>query len=333
MRNFSALLIASLCTTGVCAQETESWYVNEDDGTLKSVYVANEDSSQMSVVEFATDNVAGTHTSGPISSYTDGETLPLEAEYNNGWGSISSKALSSDGSVANFYYVQGKGNPVNISLISYEEIVTDDVGTGVYRANWDDSYYQPDGSNGLPTNGTYVTLTPSVDGTMTVAAWINKGSREIYIVKESDMCALSLIDDVTVSGYVNGTNNDVAEDDPLYGYPLYQEDIAVKAEPTDSTWTEGADYVIGQGNQAGWYYMTFEVTANETYYVFNKSTQIGFSGFEFTPSSESTGISEITTSETTTYDPNAPVYNLAGQRVTKDTKGILIQNGRKVINR
>lgn len=29
---------------------------------------------------------------------------------------------------------------------------------------------------------------------------------------------------------------------------------------------------------------------------------------------------------------NAPIYNLAGQRVSKDTKGILIQNGRKFIN-
>lgn len=30
---------------------------------------------------------------------------------------------------------------------------------------------------------------------------------------------------------------------------------------------------------------------------------------------------------------NAPVYNLAGQRVSKDTKGILIQNGKKFINK
>ncbi|WP_288317776.1 Ig-like domain-containing protein [Xylanibacter caecicola] len=32
-------------------------------------------------------------------------------------------------------------------------------------------------------------------------------------------------------------------------------------------------------------------------------------------------------------DKNAPVYNLAGQRVSMDTKGILIQNGRKFINK
>jgi hypothetical protein len=34
---------------------------------------------------------------------------------------------------------------------------------------------------------------------------------------------------------------------------------------------------------------------------------------------------------TNTFDVNAPVYNLAGMRVGKDYKGIVIQNGRKYI--
>ncbi len=34
-----------------------------------------------------------------------------------------------------------------------------------------------------------------------------------------------------------------------------------------------------------------------------------------------------------TDDPNAPIYNLQGQRVTKATKGILIQNGKKFLNK
>ena len=45
----------------------------------------------------------------------------------------------------------------------------------------------------------------------------------------------------------------------------------------------------------------------------------------------SAGITNITTEEQA--DPNAPIYNLAGQRVTKDTKGVLIQNGKKFINK
>lgn len=44
----------------------------------------------------------------------------------------------------------------------------------------------------------------------------------------------------------------------------------------------------------------------------------------------STGISSVTTDK---FDSNAPVYNLAGQRVSKNAKGILIQNGKKFINK
>lgn len=43
-----------------------------------------------------------------------------------------------------------------------------------------------------------------------------------------------------------------------------------------------------------------------------------------------TGISSTTADK---FDANAPVYNLAGQRVSKNTKGILIQNGKKFVNK
>ncbi len=316
--------LAAVALVAMSANAQESWYVNTDEGTLKECYVANEDASAMSVVEFATENVTGTHTSGPISGYTDGDSLPLEAKVDNSWGSLTTKALSSDGSVAPFYYVQGKGNPVNISLIAFEEVVTDGEGTGVYRADWTNSYYLPDGSNGFPTNGTYVTLTPAVDGTMTVAVWVNKGNREFYIVKKSDATALSLLNDVTVSGYVNGTNwSDLEEGDPRTGYPAFQDTVAIK----EGTEEEPETYVItANGNQACWVYVTFSVVANETYYIFNKSTQIGFSGFEFT-AAESTGIKNIVAND----NADAPSSNLAGQRVNATAKGLLIQNGKKYI--
>lgn len=43
-----------------------------------------------------------------------------------------------------------------------------------------------------------------------------------------------------------------------------------------------------------------------------------------------TGINGITTD---TANENAPIYNLAGQRVNKNAKGILIQNGKKFVNK
>ena len=323
MKKIFTLVSIAFCAMSVNAQ-TESWSVANEDGTLKAEYVANENASAMSVVSFKTANVEGTHTSGPVAGYKDGPSVPLEQNVDNTWSGIQTKALSADGSVAPFYYVQGKGNPVNLEKIDFEEVVTDGVGTGTFRALWDDSYYSPDGANGLPTNGTYVTLTPKVAGTMKVAVWINKGNRDIYVVKASDAKALALGTEVKASGYVNGTNwADTQEGEPLHGYPMLQENIEPKG-------TEGSDaYVVGAGNQAAWVYLTFNAVAGETYYVFNKNTQVGFGGFGFTPAG-GTGISEVIT---VVNDDDAPVYNLAGQRVSKDTKGILIKNGKKFFNK
>lgn len=320
---FTLAAIASMAWS-VNAQTTEAWSVANEDGTLKADYVPNADASAMSVVSFSTTNVSGTHTSGPVAGYEDGESLPLTPKVDNGWGNLNKKDLSKDGSVPVFYYVSGKGNPVNIDKVDFEEIVTDGTPTGRYRANWEKSYYAPDGSAGLPKNGTYVTLTTKVDGTLKVAIWINKGSRDIYVVKASDAKALALGIDVIASGHINGQNYDVEDDSPLKGYPKFQDNITPKG-------AEGNDaYVVGPGNQAFWGYLTFNATANETYYVFNKNTQLGFGGYEFTAAGSS-AIDNIIADEA--IDADAPIYNVYGQRVNKDYKGILIQNGKKFINR
>ncbi len=318
MKKIFTLVSAALCAVAASSQET--WTINNTDGTLKAEYVANSDANAMSVVSFATTNVNGTHTSGPVAGYNDGPLVDgkLEAKVDNTWGGIKAQALSADGSVAPFYYVQGKGNPVNLDKITWEEIVSDGEPTGNYRAKWDDSYYLPDGTAGLPKNGTYITLTTKADGKLRVAVWINKGSRDVYVAKASDAKALAFGTDITPSGYVQATNNDVEEGSPLYGYMLYQENIPMKG-------TEGTDaYVIGAGNRPVWAYLNFNATANETYYIFCKNTQIGFGGFEFTAGTS--GISEI---QTNTINENAPIYNLAGQRIDKSAKGLVIQNGKK----
>lgn len=60
---------------------------------------------------------------------------------------------------------------------------------------------------------------------------------------------------------------------------------------------------------------TYEMTTGSQIYSLNDITS---------------GINNATAEE---LDSNAPVYNLAGQRVSKDTKGILIQNGKKFLNK
>ncbi len=65
-------------------------------------------------------------------------------------------------------------------------------------------------------------------------------------------------------------------------------------------------------------------------YCISQDAAIYFGYIKF-EEKESTGINNIEAVEEA--DPNAPVYNLSGQQVTKETKGILIQNGKKFINK
>lgn len=325
MKKFFTLISMALVAMSINAQ-TESWYVNNEDGTLKADYVANADASAMSVVKFSTANVKGTHTSGPVAGYNDGalENGKLSQKVDNTWNRIESKALSKDGSVAPFYFVKGKGNPVNLDKVEFEEIVTDGNPTGNYRAKWDAAYYAPDGSNGLPTNGTYITLTPKVAGTLKVGVWITKGNRDVYVAKGRDAKALALGTEVKVSGYINGQNNDVADDSPLKGYPKLQDELSAKGN------TGNDAYIIAPGNQAAWVYLTFSATAGETYYIFNKNTQIGFSGFEFTPKDDTNGIININAS---TSAKKSVRYNMNGQQVNASYKGLVIENGKKFVQK
>lgn len=331
-RTFTFISMALAFMAGYAQSSTtgsndEEWAVVEKDGTLKSIYVANSDANAMSVVKFSTTNVEGTHTSGPVAGYTDAPLnadKKLEPKVDNTWGGVQKKALSSDESVPSIYYVCGKGNPVNLDKVTFDPITDQDgVASGNYRANWEASYYAPDGSAGLPQNGTYITLTPKVAGTMIAYVWVNKGSRDVYIAKQSDAKALAFGTDIKVSGYINGQNNDVEDGSPLKGYMKYQEEISMKG-------TEGADaYVIGAGNQPVWAGLTFEAEANETYYVFAKSTQIGFAGFVFTPS-DASGISDVTVSGNS---QKAVRYNISGQKVDASYKGLVIENGKKFVQK
>ncbi len=322
-------LAALACMAFGANAETEKWSITVVEGdavVLNPEYVANPDASQASVVNFQTANISGCHVSGPVAGYIDAAELvdgSLEPKYDNSWSNLQSKPLSGEGGdVPPFYYVQGKGNPADLSKVTFEHANAEDP-ESLYRANWEAAYYQPDGSAGLPSNGTYVKFTASAAGTLSVTVWINKGSRRVYVAKGSDCKALDP-STVIASGYINGQTwnaEELPEGDPLIGYMKYQENIPAKGEGADA-------YVVGAGNQAFWGYLTFAVEAGETYYVFNDNTQIGFGGYTF--STDGNGVGEIFNSQA---DVDAPVYNIFGQKVDASYKGIVIKNGVKSIRK
>lgn len=314
MKKFFTLAAVLGMAIAANAETVESWSIHEG-GVLRPEYVANPDPAAMSVVAFSTANVEGTHTSGPIAGYTDAPTIPLEPKVDNTWKAISSVNLMNDGSSV-YYYVQGKGNPVDLTKITWDSINPADPNTN-FRANWNASYYQPDGSAGLPKNGTYITVSSKVDGLMKVAVFINKGKRDIYVAKASDKKALLFPTEVIASGYENGKSN--AEGTGREFFPEFP------MQGTEGT----AAFVVSTGNQNIWGYLNFEAKKDETYYIFNKNTQIGFGGFEFTPGGKLTNLNSIIADE----NVEAPIYNIMGQRVDASYKGLVIKNGKKYIAR
>lgn len=76
------------------------------------------------------------------------------------------------------------------------------------------------------------------------------------------------------------------------------------------------------------YYGTysFTVKAGSTYKVWCDGSKLGFYGFELTDATSVKAIKNVT-------ENNGEVYNLAGQKVNANAKGLVIKNGKKFVNK
>ena len=121
------------------------------------------------------------------------------------------------------------------------------------------------------------------------------------------MCDLVKIENVTITATNTGT-----EDKPKYNY--------YATDGTDQIQLYGADEVVKDyADDETKYNLTAVVKKFKTAQLLPISVETA------------TGITDITVEKE--FDENAPIYNLSGQRVDKNAKGILIQNGKKFIRR
>jgi hypothetical protein len=192
-----------------------------------------------------------------------------------------------------FWYIKGTGNPyVKMNAVENSK---DDVWLGTYKADY--VYYEPDGSVGMPITGLYYKFTASAAGAFKVKVWANKGNRQTFVVNAKTMKAERLL----ASGYINGVNDadgkkklltvdQVDSVHHVYIYGNYEKAVAAGEKTPDELAQMKADadadsiakqYVIGNGGQFFWGWLTFDVEAGEEYWVFQHSSQIGFGGFEF----------------------------------------------------
>ena len=192
-----------------------------------------------------------------------------------------------------FWYIAGTGNPyVKMNAVENSK---DDEWQGNYKADY--VYYEPDGSVGMPITGLYYKFTATAAGAFKVKVWANKGNRKTFVVNANTMKAERLL----ASGYINGVNDESGKKKMLsveevdaehhkYIYGNYEAAVAAgeKTEEELAQMKADADamaierqFVIGNGNQNFWGWLTFDVEAGEEYWVFQHSSQIGFGGFEF----------------------------------------------------
>ena len=204
-------------------------------------------------------------------------------------------------------YLKGQGNPTLTRTGYWEE--TDNGWS--YRPGSEDELFVPGTSTSAPKYGTYYKMTFKSEGTVRVGVFVNKGNHSFYAL-DTETLQLIPVASLTAEGYTQ--NNTFV---PAEGLDPFQ--------PVDIN--DSYVFKIQNQNRPVMCYVNFPVEA-KTYMLFCPKSQLGFYGYQFTVGS--TGIDDITVD---TADENAPIYNLAGQRVTKATKGILIQNGKKFINK
>jgi len=252
--------------------------------------------------------------------------------------------------------ILGKGNPV---LSQVEEWRWDDDKS---RYSWyvgDYAYWEP-GCGQLPTRGEYIKVTPTADGAITIGMFLNKGGgtsghgHQLYVVDEStkDEGYKALKgDQLIIKGYFN--NNTSAPDERLRQQnpdtgewedvkdPETGEDVKNYPYGTELPLTiplsenySVFEYVSYDGNvkrldKVFFGTVSFNVKKDVTYWLFNPSSQFGFYGFKLEVGGTiDAGVSAV---KADVADANAPIYNLAGQKVGKDFKGLVIQNGKKFV--
>lgn len=118
----------------------------------------------------------------------------------------------------------------------------------------------------------------------------------------------------------------------------------VKADPTstpsdaafsftgsyDKTTLKAGDWFVSSDNKL--YRALGTETMKPLRAVFRPVSDAAAKGLSFSiDGGEATGISAITADGSIIVNDNAPMYNLAGQRVSKSYKGVVIQNGKKYI--
>ena len=214
-------------------------------------------------------------------------------------------------------YLQAKtGNP---SMLDIEYFFTNSDGNRVGPRTVED-FWAP-GCGKLPAKGEYIEVSFSKAGTFVAGLFIQRPTSNLYII-DKETIQLLAPSAIKIAGFNNNNTVKPAEDADAYQPMKVNDDYTISyANP---------DYSINTGKQV-FGHVSFDVEAGKTYLMLNPKNQLGIYGFQFTPSGDPSGVETIKTNKV--WNADAPMYNLSGQKVDKSYKGIVIQNGRKFVNK
>ncbi len=332
----------------VNAQTEESYVAVDGDGNMAAEYASIIDENKVatnvvngnSVVKFSTANVEVEAVgSGEPADKKDpddstvnlGQDITIGAlidETNHIYELVSINStkdikweLKNQGDI-NFSYIAGTGVPA-VSMVA-EEIYTEGSATGKYRVVY--KTFDP-AEGGEPHSGLSSKSTTKADGAPKVGIWANKGNRLTFLVDGDTKQPSQYL----VEGYINGQN--WKEEDVEAGLCTADQVGQKKWLSNDDIRALGSadkPWVIGAGNQPFWGDVVIDAKAGKTYWLFQSNSQIGFQKYTFYPGKNKEDVvTGVETIKTVPENANAPMYNLAGQKVSKDYKGVKVQNGRK----
>ncbi len=204
-----------------------------------------------------------------------------------------------------------------------------------------------------PSSGCIYRFTPNQDGYLYV--FISASGNKPYVVFEEEDLRMPYI-------FAMENTNDASPATSVYAYDLSAIEGATYYDEEVGDYYVDPDYSILQVSQicegqsvstTGNGVIKFQVFADCRYDVLATGSKITLGGFAFdttgdatittdtntlleagqVPGSETTGITDVTAEIAAAADVDAPAYNIAGQRVDKNAKGLVIINGKKVFNK
>lgn len=178
----------------------------------------------------------------------------------------------------------------------------------------------------------------TVSYTLTVKAAAEEGGGETVDISNTPETAYTVAKAIELIAagkglstkvYVKGTISYIKEISTQYGNATY--DISDDGTTSNALTVYRGYYLGGEKFTAG---DELEVGDDVVVYgqlkLYNTSNQINTGSSIYSVNGVTTGVNGITTDEA---DTNAPVFNLAGQRVNGSFKGVVIKNGKKFMNR